>query len=37
VDSFGISDLESRGFSIAKRYRDYRSEVILLTRSGTDA
>lgn len=34
VDTSGISDLESHGYSIAQRYRDFRSEVILLTGPG---
>jgi mannosyltransferase len=32
IDTSGLSDLERAGFSVAQRYRDYRSEVILLTR-----
>jgi mannosyltransferase len=33
VDSSGIPDLEAAGFSIAHRYLDHRSEVVLLTRT----
>jgi mannosyltransferase len=35
VDSYGISELESHGYSIEQRYRDYRSQVILLAKPTT--